>query len=98
MIDRNRLLPIVGESTPEYRERVARARAEALEVRQRQIDEQRSPLHSSSARIQLWERLHQLDLPRNPRHHLLEVIAADTGLSLEEVRAEQLSRAAGGPD
>jgi len=96
MIDRNRLPPIVGESAPEYRDRMARARAEALELRQRQIDEQRSPLHPPAARIQIWERLHQLDLPRNPRHHLVEVIATDTGLSLEEVRAEQLSRAAGG--
>jgi len=96
MIDRNRLPPIVGESAPEYRERMARARTEALERRQHQIDEQRSPLHSPSARIQIWERLHQLDLPRNPGHRLLEVIATDTGLSLEEVRAEQVSRAAGG--
>jgi hypothetical protein len=28
---------------------------------------------------------------------LLDIIAADTGLSLAGVRAEQLSRAAGGP-
>jgi hypothetical protein len=96
MIDRNRPLPIVGESAPEYRERMARARAEALERRQQQIDEQRSPLHFPAARIQIWERLHQLDLPRKPGHRLLEVIATDTGLSLEEVRAEQVSRAAGG--
>jgi hypothetical protein len=36
--------------------------------------------------------LHQVALPRNPTHRVLRVIAANTGLTLEDVRAEQLQR------
>ena len=95
MTDRNLSSPVVGESALEYRDRAARAREEALERRQQQIDQQCSPLNSPSERIRIWEQLHQLDLPRTPGHRLLGVIATDTGLSLDELRAEQVARAAG---
>ena len=95
MPDRIQFPQAVAESAIEYRERMARARGEALEWRQQQLEQQSSPVKSASERIQTWERLHQLDLPRTPGHRLLDVIAADTGLSRDEVRAEQLARAAG---
>jgi hypothetical protein len=86
--------PRAGESQADYRERMIVLQAEALERRQKQLGEQRSPLNSPADRIRIWERLHQLTLPRNPSHHLIAVIAANTGLSLEEVRLEQRERAA----
>jgi hypothetical protein len=86
------LPPIAGENNADYRRRAEEVQAEAAQRRQQQIDQQSSPLNSPSARIQLWEQLHQVDLPRNPEHRLVEVIAANTGLTVSEVRAEQLGR------
>lgn len=85
--------PIAGETNADYRRRLEELQAEVAERRQQQIDEQCSPLNSPSVRIKAWERLHQLDLPRDPAHRLVEVIAANTGLSAAEVRAEQVLRA-----
>lgn len=83
---------IPGETTDAYRERMALLQAEAAERRQQQIDEQSSTLNSASVRIRAWERLHQVDLPSDPTHRLVEVIAASTGLSPDDVRAEQRLR------
>jgi hypothetical protein len=95
-VEAERLVPNsalqVGGSQADYRERMALLRAEALERRQRELNEQRSPLNAPPDRIRIWERLHQLPLPRSPEHRLLDIIAADTGLSLEEVQAEQRLR------
>jgi len=84
----------VGESNAEYRKRLEYLQAEAAERRQRQIEEQSSPLNSASIRIRAWERLHQVDLPVDPAHRLIDVIAVNTGLTLDEVHDEQLLRAA----
>jgi hypothetical protein len=86
-------VPHVGENSADYRERMALIQTEASERRQKQLEEQCSPLNTPSARIRIWERLHQLELPRSPGHRLIAVIAANTGLSPEDVRAEQQSRA-----
>jgi uncharacterized protein YoaH (UPF0181 family) len=53
--------------------------------RQRQIALQSSPLSSAEERVQLWEKLHQLALPRSPKHKLLRVIAEQTELAFEQV-------------
>jgi hypothetical protein len=82
----------IGESTADRRERMARLQTEALERRQQLLRDQSSPLNTPAARIKLWENLHQLELPRNPEHRLIAVIAENTSLSLEEVRAEQRLR------
>src|SRR5579862_9630677 len=82
-----------GESTADYRTRMARLQAEALEHWQKQLDAQTSALNSPSDRIRIWERRHQIDLPRDPRHRLIKLIAANTGLSAEDVYAEQRLRA-----
>jgi hypothetical protein len=82
-----------GESTADYRTRMARLQAEALEHWQKQLAEQSSVLNSPSDRIRVWERRHQIDLPRDPGHRLIELIAANTGLSAEDVYAEQRLRA-----
>ena len=86
--------PLLGESGAAYRERIALLEAEALERRQQELNEQRSPAKTPGDRIRIWERRHQLPLPRSPDHHLIRVIAANTGLSLDDVRAEQRLRGA----
>jgi len=82
-----------GESTADYRTRMASLRAEALERWQKQLAEQSSVLNSPSDRIRVWERRHQIDLPLDPGHRLIKLIAANTGLSAEDVYAEQRLRA-----
>jgi hypothetical protein len=82
-----------GETPADYRTRMARLQAEALEQWQKQLAEQSSVLNSPSDRIRVWERRHQIDLPRDPRHPLIKLIAANTGLSAEDVFAEQRLRA-----
>lgn len=85
--------PRAGETQADYRQRLTLLQAEALERRQKELGEQRSPLNTPADRIRIWERLHQLSLPRSPSHRLISVIAANTGLSPEEVRLEQRERA-----
>jgi hypothetical protein len=84
--------PKPGESIADFRDRLAQRQAEAIELRRRELAEQASDAHTPAARIRIWERLHQMALPRNPTHRVLGVIAAHTGLTLEEVRAEQRQR------
>jgi len=86
--------PTPGETGADFRARVALRHAEALERRQLDLAGQTANVHSPAERIRIWERLHQIALPRDPAHQILHVIAADTALSLEEVRTEQRQRAA----
>ena len=88
------LVPMACESSTDYRKRAAQLDAEAAERRQQQFDQQSSPLNSPALRIRTWERLHQLELPGDPDHRLVDVVAASTGLSVEQIRTEQLQRAA----
>src|SRR5579871_4961829 len=87
-------IPLLGETQADYRRRMALVQAEALERRQQELDQQRSPSNTPADRIRIWERLHQVELPRSPEHRLIGVIAAHTGLSPDEVRDEQRLRAA----
>ena len=91
-----RPLPALGESSAAFRQRVEANQFEAAEWRKQQLAEQSSSLNTPSVRIAVWERLHQVDLPRNPAHRLVDVIATNTGLTTAEVRAEQQLRAASG--
>jgi hypothetical protein len=86
------LAPKPGESIADFRDRLAQRQAEATDMRRRELAEQTSDAHTPAARIKIWERLHQVALPRNPSHRVLRVIAASTGLTLEEVRDEQRQR------
>ena len=63
--------------------------------RELQLQAQRSTLNSARERIQLWEKLHKLHLPRNTSHKLLEIIARETELTLDDVHQEQLRRSNG---
>ncbi len=83
-----------GELVADYRERLQRQQAEAVEQRARELAEQTSTLNTPSDRIRIWERRHGLPLPTDPSHRLLQVVASGTGLTLEVVRAEQRQRRA----
>lgn len=86
--------PVLGETIADYRARIAQHQAEIIGRRQQELLEQASTMYTPSVRIRIWERLHQVTMPRNPAHRLLDVIAANTGLSVEEVREEQRQRQA----
>ena len=82
------------EDIAERRARVRREQDERAAERQQQIALQSSPLRDPDERIRLWENLHALTLPRSSAHRLLQVIAAQTNLSIQEVRAVQQRRVA----
>ena len=77
-------------------ERLALEELERAEKRRQELAEQRSALNPPEVRIRTWERVHQLRMPSDPAHPILEVIAVSTRLTLEEVREEQRARAARG--
>ena len=77
-------------------ERLAREEYERSKKRRQELAEQRSELNPPEVRIRTWERIHQLRMPSDPAHPILDVIAINTRLTLEEVREEQRMRAARG--
>jgi hypothetical protein len=84
--------PHVGENSTDFRERMAHIQAESARRREEELHEQISPSNTPAMRVQIWERLHQVALPRNPAHALMAIIATQTGLTLDEVLLEQRLR------
>ena len=66
---------------------------ELKEERRKQLDAQSSPANTPEARIQIWERMHALNLPRTPDHKLVFIVAEQTDLTVAQVREEQDRRA-----
>lgn len=66
---------------------------ELKEERRKQLDAQSSPANTPEARIQIWERMHALNLPRTPDHKLVFIVAEQTDLTVAQVRDEQDRRA-----
>ncbi len=90
-----RLMPASGEDTMmDFRARLVHQQAEAAERRRLDLAEQSSRLKTAEERIRMWERIHEVTLPRDSRHNLVEIIAGNTGLTGAEVRDEQQRRAA----
>ncbi|MBV9344247.1 MAG: hypothetical protein JO341_06605 [Gammaproteobacteria bacterium] len=83
-----------GDLTKTVAERLAHEEFERAEKRRLDLAEQRSDLNPPEVRIRTWERIHALRLPSDPAHPILDVIAVSTRLTLEDVRAEQRTRAA----
>jgi len=79
-------------SVQDYQARLAHEQAEVQQQRLVELAEQVSVRNTPSERILIWERLHEVTLPRNPVHKLLSVIAAATDLQIEQVQAEQRLR------
>jgi hypothetical protein len=77
----------------DFRTRLAHQQAENAERRKFDLTEQSSRLKSAEERIRIWERLHEVTLPRDPKHRLIDIVASDTGLTAVEVRDEQRRRA-----
>jgi hypothetical protein len=78
----------------EHRERLASQEFERLERKRIQREELCSDLRTADERIRAWEQLHGLRLPVSAKHAIIDVIVADTRLTLAEVVAEQQARAA----
>jgi hypothetical protein len=78
----------------DFRARLVHQQAEAAERRRLDLAEQSSRLKTPEERIRIWERIHEVVLPRDTAHNLVEIIAANTGLTEADVREEQQRRAA----
>jgi uncharacterized protein YoaH (UPF0181 family) len=81
-----------SQSLADRRSQLEHEQQQRAVERQQQIALQCSPLSSAEERIALWEKLHQLALPRSPTHKLLRVIADQTELALEQVLEIQRRR------
>jgi VIT1/CCC1 family predicted Fe2+/Mn2+ transporter len=86
--------PIGDDPMMDFRARLVHQQAEAAERRRFDLAEQSSRLKTAEERIRIWERIHEVNLPRDTAHNLVEIIAANTGLTEAEVREEQQRRAA----
>ena len=62
------------------RTQVLERELELKEERRKRLGEQTSPSNSPEARIQIWERMHALNLPRTPDHNLVHIVAEQTDL------------------
>lgn len=78
----------------DFRARRIQQQTEAAERRRIELAEQSSRLKTPEERIRIWERIHELPLPKDSAHRLMDLIAANTGLTRDEVREEIDRRAA----
>jgi hypothetical protein len=76
----------------DHRARLEQIQLEAAQRRERALIDQRSPENSADTRVRIWERLHQVRLPKDPLHPILRQVAEHTALTLDEVRQVQQSR------
>ena len=77
----------------DFRARLVHQQAEAAERRRMDLAEQSSRLKTAEERIRIWERIHEVTLPKDPAHRLVEIIATNTGLMNSDVHEEQQRRA-----
>ena len=84
----------IGDFVKTAAERLEQEDHERAEQRRQELAEQRSDLNPPEVRIRTWEKLHQLRLPSDPEHPVLDIIAISTRLTLAQVRDEQRARAA----
>jgi hypothetical protein len=84
-------LPQTSELIRTRAERLAQD--ERAKKRRLELAEQRSDLNPPEVRIRLWEKVHDLRLPSDPMHPILDVIAVSTRLRLVEVQEVQRMRA-----
>ena len=81
-----------GDSLADHRARLALEESNTRERRRIAAAEQVSESSGPDQRIRVWERVHALALPTNPEHPLINVIAAGTNLTVDDVRGEQRRR------
>jgi hypothetical protein len=86
-------IPSGEDPMMDFRARLVHQQAEAAERRRTDLAEQCSRLKTAEERIRIWERIHEVTLPRDPAHRLVDIIATNTGLTDADVRDEQQRRA-----
>ena len=86
-------VPTGDDPMMDFRARLIHQQAENAERRRHDLAEQSSRLKTAEERIRIWERIHEIPLPRDSSHRLVEIIAANTGLTDADVREEQQRRA-----
>jgi len=87
-------IPGAGDIVAEHRARIAHEQEQEQERKQHELLEQISERNTPAQRILIWERRHGLTLPRDANHPALSVVAAATGLALEQMHEEQRRRSA----
>jgi hypothetical protein len=80
-------------SAEEHRHKVQAAAQERAAQRAQDLESQASSIKEPGERIDIWERLHGVRLPRAPDHVLVKVIAKQTRLTIGQVHQEQQRRA-----
>lgn len=83
-----------GNYVADHKARIAQERQQELERKQEEILELTSGRNSPAQRVVIWERRHGLTLPLDSNHPALGIIAAATGLALEQMHEEQRRRSA----
>jgi hypothetical protein len=86
-------IPSGEDPMMDFRARLVHQQAEAAERRRMDLAEQSSRLKTAEERIRIWERIHEVTLPKDPTHRLVDIIAANTGLMSSDVHEEQQRRA-----
>jgi hypothetical protein len=81
------------EPITDHRARLERLQLEAAERRERALIDQCAPASTPEMRVRVWERLHQVRLPKNPTHAILPQVAKHTALQLADVLEVQRVRA-----
>jgi hypothetical protein len=87
-------IPEGGHFVADHRARIAHEQKQELERKQQELLEQISERNTPAQRILIWERRHGLTLPRDCNHPALSIVAAATGLALEQMHEEQRRRSA----
>jgi hypothetical protein len=87
-------MPGAADAAADHRARLAHEQKQELERKQQELIEQMSERNTPAQRILIWERRHGLTLPRDASHPALGIVAAATGLALEQMHEEQRRRSA----
>lgn len=81
------------DPSADRRAAIQQEQQERAAEREQRLASQHSPLHAPAERIRIWERLHELTLPKAAAHKLVRIIAAHTNLTVQQVHDEQRRRA-----
>ena len=82
---------VTFEPIIDHRARLERIQFEANERRERALIDQRSPDNTPEMRVRVWERLHQVRLPKDPAHAILPQVADLSDiLEVQRQRAQPL--------
>ena len=76
----------------DHRARLAIEAAERTEKRLAEKAEQSESSSTPETRIRAWEKVHGLRLPLDAAHPIVELVATETHLTVDEVRQEQRNR------